>query len=308
MKMAPKVERVLENFIVGEAPHWDVATQNLYFIDCPGKSINRYDPVTKSHHQAVTDGNRVAFFIPVEGKQNDYIIGIDNELVHIVWDGTSNKIEKWEKLVEVPDKQVQFNDGKADPAGRLWTGTMAVITPSGDVPPNKGAFYSLENGQLKQHIGEVHISNGLAWNSDLKKMYYIDSGRRTVDEFDYDQENGTISNRKPIFTLEKHNIPGIPDGMTIDSDGNLWVAVFLGSRVIKIDPRKPETLLDTVTLPALQVTSAAFGGPNLDELYVTTGRDTRMSKHLQPPVDGALYRVTNTGSKGLPSNKVKISV
>ncbi|XP_025830554.1 regucalcin-like isoform X3 [Agrilus planipennis] len=306
--MAPIVERILENFLLGEGPHWDITTQSLYLVDISEKSIHRYDSVTKSHHHAVIDSNNVSFIIPVEGKQNHYIIGVENELALVVWDGTSNKITKLERLVGVPNKQIQFNDGKADPTGRLWVGTMSVISPNGDIPENKGAFYSLENGQLKQHIDGVHISNGLTWNPSLKKMYYIDSGTRTVDEFDYDQTNGTISNRKPIFTLEKHNIPGIPDGMTIDTDGNLWVAVFLGSRVIKIDPTKPETLLETIALPALQITSAEFGGPNLDELYVTSGRITIQGKTLEPPIHGALYRITNTGSKGIPSNKVKLSV
>ncbi|XP_018333457.1 regucalcin [Agrilus planipennis] len=306
--MAPKVDRILENFVLGEGPHWDITTQSLYLVDIFENSIHRYDPVTNSHHKAVIDGNSVSLIIPVEGKQNYYVISIGNELVLIVWDGTSNKVTKLEKLVGVPDNQVRFNDGKADPTGRLWAGTMAIETPNGDIPSNKGSFYSFEKAQLKKHIDEVHISNGLSWNPSLKKMYYIDSGRRTVDQFDYDQQNGTISNRQTIFTFGKHNIPGFPDGQTIDSDGNLWVAVFLGSRVIKIDPRKPETLLETIEIPALQVTSVAFGGLNLDELYVTTARVTQQGRTLEPPVHGGLYRVTNTGSKGLPSNKVKLSI
>ncbi|XP_025830547.1 regucalcin-like [Agrilus planipennis] len=200
--MAPKVERILENFLLGEGPHWDIATQSLYMVDIYEKRIHRYDPVTNSHYQAA--------------------IG-----------------------------------------DLLLIKTLLVI------------FIIIIIIRL----------------SVLRLILFKIKG-----------------NRQSIFTFDKHNIPGMPDGQTIDSDGNLWVAVFLGSRVIKIDPRKPETLLETIAIPAIQTTSVEFGGPNLDELYVTSGRFTFQGKTPEPPVNGALYRVTNIGSKGLPSNKVKIQI
>lgn len=113
------------------------------------------------------------------------------------------------------------------------------------------------------------------------------------------------ANRTTIFTLAKHGLTGVPDGQTIDTDGNLWVAIFLGSCVIKIDPRKPETLLQTIPIPAKEVTSVAFGGPNLDQLYVTSARFT-IHEELPPPVHGATYVVKNTGSKGFPAVNVKL--
>lgn len=114
-------------------------------------------------------------------------------------------------------------------------------------------------------------------------------------------------NRQTIFTLENHGLAdGLPDGQTIDSDGNLWVAIFGSKKVIKIDPRRPETLLDTIELPADEVTSVAFGGANLDELYVTTGRLPFRNKDFSGPEHGALYKITGTGSRGLPPNNVKL--
>jgi gluconolactonase len=138
----------------------------------------------------------------------------------------------------------------------------------------------------------------------------------------YRQCHITKANRKVWFTLQKLSIPGIPDGMTIDSDGNLWVAVFGGGRVLKVDGSKSETLLDTIEIPAeqvialdcsvkkllsvFQVTSVAFGGKNLDELYVTTAAVEIQNKKPVRPVDGAVYKVTGTGSKGLPGASFKL--
>jgi gluconolactonase len=117
---------------------------------------------------------------------------------------------------------------------------------------------------------------------------------------------GVVANCKNIFTLKKADIPGGPDGMTIDTDGNLWIAIFGGDRIIKIDPRKPETLLESIKLPAHQVTSAAWGGPDLDQLYVTTAKLTTDGIEYPPPDHGATYVITGTGSKGLPAANFRL--
>jgi gluconolactonase len=186
-----------------------------------------------------------------------------------------------------------------------------------------GSLYTFDNKrQLKSQVDNIKIANGLAFNDKTKKMFYIDSLKGTVDQFDFDITTGSVSNRKVWFTLQKLSIPGIPDGMTIDSDGNLWVAVFGGGRVLKVDGSKSETLLDTIEIPAeqvialdcsvkkllsvFQVTSVAFGGKNLDELYVTTAAVEIQNKKPVRPVDGAVYKVTGTGSKGLPGASFKL--
>ncbi|XP_018335136.1 regucalcin-like, partial [Agrilus planipennis] len=281
---------------------WNPSLKKMYYIDSGTRTVDEFDYDQTNG----TISNRKPIFTlekhNIPGIPDGMTIDSDGNLWVAVFLGSRvikidpRKPETLLETIKIPallTTSVEFGGPNLDElyvtSGRF---TFQGKTPE---PPVDGALYRVTN-------------TGLAWNSNLKKMYYIDSGKRTVDQFDYDQDNGTISNRQSIFTFDKHNIPGMPDGQTIDSDGNLWVAVFLGSRVIKIDPRKPETLLETIAIPAIQTTSVEFGGPNLDELYVTTGRDTRVNKNLQPPVDGALYRVTNTGSKGLPSNKVKLSV
>ncbi|XP_074040570.1 regucalcin [Leptinotarsa decemlineata] len=300
--MAPKIEKICGNFKLGEAPHWDADTQTLYFVDINGYSIHRYVPATKKHTSAYV-GKNVSIIIPVKGKTDQFVISLERELVVVTWDGESDKPSKVEKLYEV-DKDIKknvFNDGKCDPSGRLWTGTMGgppvVIA---DIPLGKGTLYSFQDKKITSHFGGIGIANGIAFNVQLKKMYYIDSRTGTVDEYDFDIEKGVLSNGKPIFTASKNGLEGMVfDGMTIDTDGNLYIAVW-GSRVIKIDPRRPETLLDTIVLPAKIISSVCFGGANLDELFVTSGQ-----VGITPgPDDGATFRVTGLDAKGFAGDAV----
>ncbi|RZC37252.1 SGL domain containing protein [Asbolus verrucosus] len=301
--MAPKVERIIDSVELGEGPHWDVESQSLYFVDIYGKAIHRYIPATKKHTKAVIGTNHVSFIIPVEGQKNKFLLGIGRDLAVVTWDGESEKVSNVEKIYEVDNTPEtlnnRFNDAKCDASGRLWAGTMGAQPVNGYVEPHKGRLISMgPKNQITTHLTKVGISNGLAWSSDNKYFYYIDTHKGTVDQYDFDIKSGTISNCKPIFTLNKTNISGGLDGMTIDTDGNLWVAIFGGNRVIKIDPRNPETLLQTISIPACQVTSVVFGGPNLDQLYVTSAALTTDGVEFPPPDHGATYVITGTGVKG----------
>jgi gluconolactonase len=202
---------------------------------------------------------------------------------------------------------VKFNDAKCDSSGRLWAGAHVMDPLNFAKSEPLGSLYTFDSKkQLKSQVDKIKIANGLAFNDKTKKMFYIDSLKGTVDQFDFDITTGSVSNRKVWFTLQQLSIPGIPDGMTIDTDGNLWVAVFGGGRVLKVDGSKSETLLDIIDIPAEQVTSVAFGGKNLDELYVTTGAMELQGKKPAPPENGAIYKVTGTGSKGLPAVNFKL--
>jgi gluconolactonase len=248
----------------------------------------------------------------VQGKKNQFIISLDKELAIVSWDGESDKFTIVEKLCvadESPETaDNKFNDGKCDSSGRLWAGTLNIDKEDEDKTLPLGTLYSFDaKRQLKGQVRQVRLTNGLAFNDKTKKMFYIDTLKGSVDQFDFDVTNGVITNRRVWFTLAKNNVPGKPDGMTIDTDGNLWVAVFEGARVIKVDGHKAETLLDTIQMPAQQVTSVAFGGPNLDELYVTSASFQYKGRTPPPPENGALYRITGTGSKGLPANNFKLN-
>ena len=188
----------------------------------------------------------------------------------------------------------RFNDGKCDPAGRFWAGTMP-ISESGPV----GALYVLESdGTTRKMLSEVSIANGIVWSLDAKTMYYIDTPTGRVDAFDYDLASGDISNRRTVITIPDGQ--GYPDGMTGDAEGMLWVAHWGGHCVTRWDPTTGE-LLDTIHVPAAQVTACAFGGPNLDELYITCARRGLDEAVLaEQPLAGGLFKAM-PGVKGLPA-------
>ncbi|KAJ8918476.1 hypothetical protein NQ315_008173 [Exocentrus adspersus] len=300
------IYRVTEINAKGEGPHWDSKTQSLYFVDLIERNINKYVPSTKQHTKAQIDNN-VSIIIPVKGSDDQFVISYGRELALISWDGKSDRVTILKKLAEVDEGTVNvFNDGKCDPTGRLWTGTMGSAVKDENIPEGKGSFYSLTNGKISKHLTGIGISNGIAIDTKTNKFYYNDSYKGSIDEFDFDITKGTITNRRPLYTLfEKYdgNLE-VLDGMTIDTNGNLWAAVFNQSRVIKVDPRKPQTIADFVEIPTKQITSVTFGGPNLDELFVTTGRLPIKGVTPSAPGDGAVYRVTGINAKGLPGERI----
>ncbi|KAJ8973400.1 hypothetical protein NQ317_006466 [Molorchus minor] len=244
--MAPNVEKVIDNngIQLGEGPHWDSKTQALYFVNYSGQHIHKYVPATKKHTKAniallilYFSGKSVSFVIPVENKENQFVIATENEVSLIQWDGKSEKVSILETLFVDPNNA--FNDGKCDPSGRLWTGTIAKGLLEGNGSPT-GNLYSFQNKKSVSHLSEIGLSNGLAFDVNLNKFYYVDSYKGTLDQYDFDVTTGRI---------------GL-DGMAVDYEGNLWVAVFNGSKVIKIDPRKPEAVVKTIQIPTKQIKMA----------------------------------------------------
>jgi len=295
--MKPTIEKLdISITELGEGPHWDAENQCLYFVDILKKSINKYVPSTKKHTKAVIGLNQVSFLIPVKGEKNKFLIGLGRQLAVVTWDGESENVSNIETLVEVENesetKDNRFNDGKCDSSGRLWAGTMGA-NPRQEVV-RRGSLYTFQKGKITKNLSNIGISNGLAWSDDNKKMYYIDSITGCIESYDYDINNGKIENKNIIFTASKHNLEGGPDGMTIDRDGNVWAAILRGQKIVKIDPKKSETLLASVHMPTKWITSLVFGGPNLDELYVTSGRfaEDASTEH------GATYRITGINAKG----------
>nr|CAD7451411.1 unnamed protein product [Timema bartmani]CAD7464760.1 unnamed protein product [Timema tahoe] len=188
----------------------------------------------------------------------------------------------------------------------MWAGTMGPEPTVGNTVPYQGAFYSLDtySHDAEPHILNVSISNGLAWNAAGDVLYWIDTPTLNVYAFDFDVDSAEISNQRSVFNFTANNVTGFPDGMTIDSDGNLWVACFSGGQVINVDPRTSR-LLQTVKIPAERVTSAMFGGPQLDTLFVTTSRfGLTDDQLLQQPLAGSVFAVTGLGVGALaPANK-----
>lgn len=187
------------------------------------------------------------------------------------------------------DRGVRMNEGGCDPDGRFYCGSMAY-----DQTPGAGTLYRLDpDGTITPVLHGVTISNGLAWSPDGATAYYVDTPTQRIDAFDYDAESG-LSHRRTAVTIPRE--AGEPDGLTVDADGNIWVALWKGGAVHQYSPTG--TLLDTIRIPAAQVTACTFGGPNLDELYITTSRNG-LGDNAEPAA-GAIFRATPAVT-GLPT-------
>ncbi|XP_019534284.2 regucalcin [Aedes albopictus] len=296
--------------VLGEGPHWSIEKQSLYYNDIYGGTIHRYDYAENKTFTAKIDGYPViSFIIPVKDSKTEFIIGTDKKITLIEWDGISEQAKFLKTIGEVefdlPDNR--FNDAKTDSKGRFYAGTMRLEAKGDIFEARLGTFYRYDAKQnkfivLKENIG---VSNGLCWNESGNLLYYIDSCDLDVKEFHVD-ENGDISNERKVvdFTVNEDRPPFVPDGMTIDTKGFLYVATFGGSSVYKINPKNGKIELE-IKLPCEQVTSAAFGGPNLDILFVTTA--AKEFKSPQPPPAGALFKVTGLNAKGTPMYSVDLS-
>jgi sugar lactone lactonase YvrE len=180
----------------------------------------------------------------------------------------------------------RMNDGACDRAGRFYAGTMAA-----DESPGQGALYRLDpDHSVTQHCTGVGISNGIGWSPDDRLMYYIDSLAYRIDMFDYDAATGAISGRRPLVSLGKADV--MPDGLAVDAEGSVWVAVWGGGVVQRYS--QDGQLTGEVRLPAAHVTSCAFAGPDLDQLYITTAAGPGSSA-------GALFTCP-AGVAGLPAH------
>lgn len=288
-----KVDPIVKSSaLIGEGPVWEEPEQTLLFVDIIGQKIHRWSPAT-NHIQSVETADTVGFAVP--RRSGGYVAGVGRNIVAVDW-----QTHKVTSLVEVDEDKPnnRLNDGKADPSGRLLTGTMLRDHPSGE--RKQGALFSVAPDlTVTKHLSQVDISNGMDWSEDQKMFFYIDSLALTVDAFDHDPSTGHIGNRRVVYHMQEGE--GMPDGMTLDAEGRLWVACYDGGRVINIDPATG-VQLKTISLPVTKTTSYCFGGPDYSELYVTSASlGLSQSESKQQPLAGSTFRVTGLGVKGRPS-------
>src|SRR5215470_7002088 len=189
---------------------------------------------------------------------------------------------------------VRMNDGACDPQGRFWAGTMAY-----DESPGAGALYRLElDGSCTTVLTGLTISNGIGWSPDASTMYLSDSGTGCVDAFRFDGPSGAISNRRTLVHIDQPGV--VPDGLTVDEEGGIWVALWNGAAVHRYAP--DGSLLTSVQLPVDRPTSCAFGGPGGDTLFVTTARTELSDDALaRQPHAGKVFSISGLGVRGLPA-------
>ncbi|XP_073955505.1 regucalcin-like [Choristoneura fumiferana] len=304
--MSIQIHKLTGPLAHGESPHWDARAQALYFVSAYEKTIHKYVLATGEHTKTQLDGN-IGFLVPIEGKLSQFLVGVERKLLVVQWDGREgSEAAVVEQLGEVDQETPtnRLNDGKADPRGRVFAGTLSFESSSGLPEWGKASFYRIDGSGITKVHNKIGLSNGMAWDRAARAMYYIDSPERKVRRYDYDEETGEISNMRHICNVNDiSGMEGFPDGMTIDTDGNLWVALCRSGCVLHVTPRG--TLLRTLRLPATQVTSCTFGGPNYDILFVTSSR--RLCKEgEETPADGCSFMITGLGVKGHPNMNFKL--
>jgi len=253
----------------------------LFCVDIFGNSIFRYVPKSNelfevSVGQGTKEGDLAiggpytSLVIPVEGQPDKFLISMGRDAVIMEWDGKAPTPKSMKKVFSVDEHQPKnkFNDGKCDAKGQLWAGTMnEVVEPGVKV----SAFYHINlDGKIQKKLENIGVSNGLVWSPDNKVFYYVDSFTYKVQAFDFDLETGNISNGRSVYDFKANGEQGFPDGMTIDSNGNLWISNAYGWKVLHVDPKTGKKI-GQIEFPTCTPTSVAFGGPNLDVLYVTSG-------------------------------------
>lgn len=277
---------------LGEGPVWDVQNRQLFWVNIDGKELQWYRP-SDGAADRISFNKKIGAAVPA--KDGSWILALEDGFYR--WEPESGNLTLIAPTDE-PNPANRLNDGKCDGKGRFWAGTMSAKWTK------DGSLYLLEQGgKLTRKWDGIICSNGLAWNADDTVMYYIDTGDRAVYAFDYDAESGAIANRRVLIDFAGEE--GNPDGMTIDADGKLWIAHWGGWQVSCWDPATGRKLA-TVAVPAKNVTSCAFGGEYLDELYITSARNGNTEQELaEQPLAGALFRV-KTGAKGLPPTLANI--
>ncbi len=287
--------------VLGEGPFWDAENKALWLIDGlsefgKGNDLYRFDAETGGE-RCWHIGKHLGCVIPSQ----------DGRVLLNLQDGIYLFDSETAGLEEISDLEREItnnrlNDGCCDSSGRFWFGSMSMTA---NQPEREfeiaGSFYKMDNdGSIKKYFDGVGISNGIAWNADETKLYYVDSTPRTVSAFDFDAEKGEISNRRKIIEFEASE--GDPDGMCADAEGMLWIAHFGGGKVSRWDPETGERL-DEIVLPCKRVTCPAFGGENLDELYIATATiGLAEEERKEQPLAGCTF-VARPGVRGLPGNR-----
>jgi sugar lactone lactonase YvrE len=270
--------------LLGEGPVWDARIGRVAWVDILEGRL----------HLTAPDGETRTIRLPspvgsiAPRARGGWVAALADGFWAVADDGSVECLAD----VQSDRPDLRFNDGKCDPQGRFWAGTMAL-----DHRADAGALYRLD-ADLSVHrlLDGVAISNGLDWSLDGRTMYYIDTPTRRIDRFDFDPADGSISGRRPFATVGSAD--GSPDGLTVDAEGGVWVALWDGWTVRRY---LPDGSIDReIRLPVSEVTCPAFGGPDLDELYITTAWELLSAEqHAREPLAGALFRV-RPGVHGRP--------
>ena len=308
---------------LGEGPIWDPRCNKLLSLDILHSKIFLFDPVTgvNEMHDLSAHTSSIGTIVPAQGgSTSQVVLGVAKGFA--LYDFETKAFEDHPSNGSLHSEFTRMNDGKCDPQGRFWLGSVSRTGPGGaDLVMGGASLYVLETwaGAPTKILDGVTVSNGLDWSVDGKTMYYTDSLTFGVDAFDFD---GGASSHVALATNRRRAVdvstgfPPVPDGCALDTQGKLWVACFGVGEVRRYDPAAG-TLLATVVLPAeagTEATACAFGGEALDELYITTAHEFwDAEKQAKMPIAGGLFKVSRAtlatlgpGIAGVPMHHFKV--
>lgn len=270
---------------LGEGPFWEAKTGRVLYVDILGKAVLAYDTRSGHTEQWSTPEMVSAVFPAASG---GYVLTLEHSVARC--DARMRFLETVCELGDGPGNRL--NDAKCDARGRMWLGSM-----NKDVRDASAALYRLDvDHSLTRVRDEVVVSNGIAWSPDSKVMYYTDTQTYRLDAFDYDLATASIANRRIVISLPYDN--GFSDGMAVDVEGFIWLALWRGAKVVRIDPSKGR-IVEEIPVPAYLATSVCFAGPDLSDLYITSATceltDEQKGRY---PLSGKLFKV-RTGTRGL---------
>jgi sugar lactone lactonase YvrE len=279
-RMVSRVDvAIRSDALLGEGPRWDATDGRLLWVDIEGRVLHISDPAAGTD-RAIRMWSRVGS-ASWTTSENILLVALADRLALL-----DLRDDSLSTLAEIPHAgHMRLNDGVCDPAGRFWVGSMALAET-----PGAAALYRFAGGVLERVLDDVTLSNGLGWSSDGSRMYYVDSPTQRIDVFDYDGGAGSIANRRPFAEID--GADGIPDGLAVDDDGCVWVALWGGRAVRRYSPEG--ALVDVVHLPAEHVTACCFGGDDLRSLFITTAAP-----------DGSVF-VTDAGVAGPPAQRFQL--
>ncbi len=281
MRTIPSVEVVpVPRSGLGEGARWDRRSRELLWVDIEGHKVHRYDPVAKTHSSIDTPTPVSVVSARASG---GWIAALEDGLAFV---STTGGVEMLNPFLR-NEPGLRLNDGRVDRTGRFWVGSMAY-----DQRPGAGRLFRIDpDASVNVAIDAVTISNGIDWSPDGRCMYYVDTPTRRVEVYDFDEDSGRIASPRTLVTIDHSH--GFPDGLTVDSDGGIWVCLWGGAAVHQYTPEGHLELV--VTLPTRQVTSCAFGGDDRDDLYVTTASSTAETE--ADPAAGRVF-VCRPGVRG----------
>jgi Gluconolactonase len=277
---------------LGESPLWDSEKKIIYWVDIISKKLFSYNIETDI--SSIINFNNFLGCIAL--RKNGEFLAASEEGFYFFNRNTFSYNKLFNPEEEMPKNR--FNDGKCDAAGRFWVGSTTY-----DENKKNGSLYCIDkNLNCKKVLGDITVSNGIAWSLDNKTMYYIDSPTKKVRAYDYDIKNGEIKNERVIIIFNEEE--GYPDGMTVDAEDKLWIAHWGGYKVGRWDPSNGK-MLGKIDIPVERVSSVTFGGDGLDELFITTavrGFNEKVQdiNNSGNKYDGMLFRI-KIKNKGISS-------